>query len=350
MIVELGNFEHEEITCFKDTFSNKCTYPEYLRSRGLYASRAFIYLMTSQKSQGDPDEDMKADDEDMKADDEDMKVEIKEKEEKEKVVEVMAAPEGNARYGVYRNDDSIDVDANILNISYQEQKESSFSAEIILTSSSSNRRQCYDLQSFSEPLIQVTALDDYDPLQNGYRITDIAKGNECFLTRNLSLVDDLERFNNSFLFPKYPVNGTAKIILHSPSEVWGYDPSDKTLLLCVVASCHQEAYYKWYLDEEIVKEGFGLCCHPVKAAGVYKVSVRKNEEEEMSNSVKVDHFKPRPESKLEGNDVHTSIQSKLPVIDVMKDVQFNQNDILGSGAFGVVYRGTWRNSYCTKTH
>ena len=42
MIVELGNFEE-----FKDTDGGKCTFKEYLKDRGLFASKFYVYLMTT---------------------------------------------------------------------------------------------------------------------------------------------------------------------------------------------------------------------------------------------------------------------------------------------------------------
>lgn len=47
MHFDLGNFAQERITEFTDVDGNTCTFQEYLRSRGLFASRCFVYLMST---------------------------------------------------------------------------------------------------------------------------------------------------------------------------------------------------------------------------------------------------------------------------------------------------------------
>ena len=144
---------------------------------------------------------------------------------------------------------------------------------------------------------------------------------------------------------------TSKVILHQPSEVWGYD--DYKLLLCVVTSCHDNCYFTWYLDQEIIKEGHHLCCLPVGASGTYKVKVQGKGEEEMSESVPVKavtfkHCKPKVE---EGHvEAASGPLPQLPIIDV-KDVYFNpKSDEIGRGSFGVVYRGVWAGTPIALKH
>ena len=47
MKVGLGNYDQKMITAFTDTNGTKCSYAEYLRNRGLYASRTYVYSMTT---------------------------------------------------------------------------------------------------------------------------------------------------------------------------------------------------------------------------------------------------------------------------------------------------------------
>ena len=47
MQVELGNYAQESVSVFCDLEGKQCTFPEYLKSRGLYASKCYVYLMTS---------------------------------------------------------------------------------------------------------------------------------------------------------------------------------------------------------------------------------------------------------------------------------------------------------------
>lgn len=51
---ELGNFQHEIITSFRDREENVVTLPEYLKSYGLYSGRTYLFLMTTEN---EPDED-----------------------------------------------------------------------------------------------------------------------------------------------------------------------------------------------------------------------------------------------------------------------------------------------------
>ncbi|XP_031565478.1 LOW QUALITY PROTEIN: uncharacterized protein LOC116300699 [Actinia tenebrosa] len=333
MKVELGNFEQEPVDEFSDTEGKECTYPEYLRSRGLYASRSCIYLMTTEIPQQD---DKKSD----------------EKETPTSEYEPMTNV-STPKYGVYSAEgDYIDVKSNVLDITYEETKESSYS-EVIMRSLSSCRHQCYDLQCLNDPFTQDTELDNYDPLENNFTVTEITKGNTCYIKRNFADTES-EVSEESFSFPQCPMDHTSnEIILHPPSEVWGYD--DNKLLLCVVAACHGDpAYYKWYLDGEIqiIKEGHGLCCLPVGATGDYKVEVQSKGKAEVSDSVAVKPWRSKPLPRIEEvhDDADSSLLlSKLPIIDI-KDVDFNSRDEIGRGSFGVVYKGVWAGTPIALKH
>ncbi len=47
MDVELGNFAQEKVAEFKNTDGEKCTFKEHLKDRGLFASKFYVYLMTT---------------------------------------------------------------------------------------------------------------------------------------------------------------------------------------------------------------------------------------------------------------------------------------------------------------
>ena len=47
MQLELGNFAQNSISAFKDTMGEECTFQEYLKSHGLYASKSPIYPMST---------------------------------------------------------------------------------------------------------------------------------------------------------------------------------------------------------------------------------------------------------------------------------------------------------------
>ena len=47
MCLHLGNYVQEMITTFTDTDEKTYTFQEYLKSRGLFASRFHVYLMST---------------------------------------------------------------------------------------------------------------------------------------------------------------------------------------------------------------------------------------------------------------------------------------------------------------
>ena len=65
-------------------------------------------------------------------------------------------------------------------ITYESVTESSFS-EVLLTTVLFSREQCYHTNSFSQPLTRDTPLDEYGPLENGFTVVGINKGDKCFL-------------------------------------------------------------------------------------------------------------------------------------------------------------------------
>ena len=46
---DLGKFSQEIIKCFTDLDGRECDFFTYLKSHGLFASRCYVYLMTSEK-------------------------------------------------------------------------------------------------------------------------------------------------------------------------------------------------------------------------------------------------------------------------------------------------------------
>ena len=52
MCLDLGNYAQERITAFTDIDGKTCTFQEYLKSRGLYASRFHVYLLSTSTGKG----------------------------------------------------------------------------------------------------------------------------------------------------------------------------------------------------------------------------------------------------------------------------------------------------------
>ena len=106
-----------------------------------------------------------------------------------------------------------------------------------------SRADCYDLYSCNDPSIQDVALPDFDPLEYGFTVVEITKGEKCFVQG--SDESTLEEGDESkIVFPQADAQPSS-LILHSPSEVWGYDGNQ--LILGVVSSCHMSlnAWYTW---------------------------------------------------------------------------------------------------------
>ena len=53
MKLELGNYTQQKITAFKNTEGELCTFHEYLRSRDLFSSRCYMYLISTSTEEED---------------------------------------------------------------------------------------------------------------------------------------------------------------------------------------------------------------------------------------------------------------------------------------------------------
>ena len=95
-----------------------------------------------------------------------------------------------------------------------------------------SRARCYDVYSFQDPIIQDMPLTDFDQLDSGFSVVDISKGEKVFLQRG---DDPTSEEGFKVAFPHADVQSSS-LIVHPPSEVWGYD--DKQLILGVVSSCY----------------------------------------------------------------------------------------------------------------
>ena len=169
-------------------------------------------------------------------------------------------------------------------ITYESVKESSFS-EVVLTTVLFSREQCYDTNSFSEPLTRDTPLEEYDPLKNGFTVLGTQKGDKCFLDDSAKPLSD-EPPDFRYEFPRVGEN-SKRLILHNPSEIWGYDGHQ--LIIGVVLSCHMThgAHFVWYRNGVKIKEGHPLCCLPINEPGSYSVEVSRGDEREVSDPIEI---------------------------------------------------------------
>ena len=104
-------------------------------------------------------------------------------------------------------------------ITYESVTESSFS-EVLLTTVLFSREQCYHTNSFSQPLTRDTPLDEYGPLENGFTVVGINKGDKCFLDKPYD--DSAKPSTNEAPDIKYEfpqaVENSKRLILHNPSQ------------------------------------------------------------------------------------------------------------------------------------
>ena len=75
------------------------------------------------------------------------------------------------------------VSDNKLNIVYENVTESSYS-EVVVRVMSFSRADCYNFYSCTDPSIQDMALTDFDPLECGFTVVEITKGEKCFVQRS----------------------------------------------------------------------------------------------------------------------------------------------------------------------
>ena len=229
------------------------------------------------------------------------------------------------------------ITENSLVISYEYLTESSYS-EVVVRSISFSIEQCYEIRSFADPDILDNGLEDFDRTENGFTVVGISKGNKCFVDRRVTPSTEEELY---YVFPESTRQSTS-LILHPPSEIWGYD--GKQLIMGVVASCHLEtdARYIWYRDGTKIKEGRKCCCVPVKEAGSYSVEVHFGDETAVSEPMLVCPFNELEpaSSPITGASVNKDSHGLLPVVE-KEEIRFSTKDEIGRGSFGVVYKGMW---------
>ena len=77
------------------------------------------------------------------------------------------------------------VDDHHLLISYETITESSYS-EVIMRTVSFSRPNCYEITSSSTSDVQDMDFDEFNPLDYGFTVVDISKGEDCFVTSTMN--------------------------------------------------------------------------------------------------------------------------------------------------------------------
>ena len=379
MDVELGNFAQEKIRKFKDTDGNECSFKEYLKNRGLFASKFYVYLMTTVIEDEDTPSKISQTEVCSPASsgsgsvssltcNEVAKLAVTSTPKKSVTVTENTVENQKQIFGPALGKDQPTLSTletireHCLGVTYEEVKESSYTAEVVVRTLSNSRKDCYDLSCFSEPLTLDLDINDYDSLEHGHSVTEIVKGGKYFLKREYTCIpceNDQESFE--FSFPEADQKNMTGLILHPPSQVWGYD--EDALVLGVVASCHMtpEAYYIWYRNEKIIKEGRTFCCITVNKPGVYNVEVQCGEERDMSAPIFVRLL--NASHSTSGESYHATLSTMeqssaldekgncapLTVID-KEEIVFSNRDEIGQGSFGIVYKGSWAGTEVAIKH
>jgi hypothetical protein len=124
-----------------------------------------------------------------------------------------------------------EYDQHQLIITYEKLTESSYS-EVVSRYQCLTRAQCFEISTLMDPEV-VERAADYDPLDEGFTISNIEKGEKCFLQEIFLSLDGDESSVPSYHYPSAS-DTENKLTLHQPTEVWGFD--GEQLILAVVTS------------------------------------------------------------------------------------------------------------------
>lgn len=383
MKLELGNFAQNSISAFKDTMGEECTFQEYLKSHGLYASKSPIYLMSTltedieSSTRKDPisspiivASSSFRDKKGSAIKNVFMGCSRSELTGEFESLQMASTPMQNMSYhqtvtkpqaplfGLALKEDkgtlctAENTDDHHLTINYEMYTESSYS-DVVLRTVAFSRKDCFDIKCVSEPDLQDIDVEKFDPLEHGFTVVHISKAQKCFL-----VMHDVEPPDA----PLSPSPGKVlpeasdhvkeaksdRLIIYPPSEVWGYD--NDSLILGIVASCHTavSALYVWYRNGLPYKQGNKLSCIAIREAGVYTVEVQHGEERDISEPVYIrafsDNRKISSSNTKDGEQSSPSNppknESLLPVVE-REEIKFSTKDKIGRGAFGVVFKGEW---------
>ncbi|KAJ7322019.1 hypothetical protein OS493_033415 [Desmophyllum pertusum] len=391
MKLQLGNFAQESISAFTDPMGEECTFQDYLKSHGLCSTKFYIYLMSTLTGEEGSFPG--------KVDPIPLTMTTSPGDEKELVrknvfmgssktelagefetLQMTSTPTKDASpdhchkvnqtplfgLALKENEETLctadTASAHRVVISYELITESSYS-DVVMTSLSFSRKDCFDVKSVSDPLTQDIDIDEFDPLEHGFTVVDIWKGDKCFLDKHFKFpeaaCDDPLAGKFKYVFPQAVPQAEAaksnRLILHPPSEVWGYDGNK--LIIGVVASCHMatSALYVWYRNGSQYKQGNKLCCIATCEPGQYTVEVQYGKERDVSEPVfirpwgvacSVEKNVSYPDTKKSSYRGESSgsnppkSDSLLPVVE-KEEIVYSSKDEIGRGSFGVVYKGVW---------
>ena len=163
-------------------------------------------------------------------------------------------------------------------------------------------------------------------------------------------------------FPQAGEN-SKRLILHNPSEIWGYD--GRQLIIGVVVPCHMThgARFVWFRNGVKIKEGHPLYCLTINERGICSVEVSRGDEREVSDPIEIRPISLSRTSQLPsaekfpkeslhegtcdgGHAGEKQTRQKenvaVPAVPVVDKEEITFSEELERGSFGVVFKGSWR--------
>ena len=228
----LGDFASKPLHSFGPendyTLENHYTYADFLKTVHLFPSRTTLYFMIKQKTVDCDSEGPTA-----------KTAKVSQECEISETIDMSIA---------------VEEEMSDINITYRSFAASRFDGEIISTLCF-GRKQC----------LEHCTKENINPVNCGFIVTDISKGNKFFLK------SDLHGNNGDYptIYNSFPSADFDKdVILHHPDEVFSWD--DGVLVLGIVSKFHNNptVNYAWMKDGALVRAG-PSCLLNITESGVY---------------------------------------------------------------------------------
>ena len=360
MVVRLGTYSRDVVNTFTTLDGEPCSYLQHVKEFGLFRSTIKYYLMTTPKTTAK----QQCDSEEETKDSKELKQRVTERERKDSKDAGEAKPtagsvHSSSRGGIFNEISGLtlldELEPQLMVIStanspvgelcieYEEIRESSYS-EVLMRSLSYNIKQCYDLQSLLQPEIKETPLREYSPLEMGpYHVSRLQRGGIYYLNLEYEPSKENPEIEESrYTFPQ--ADEEAGLILHPPSQMWGYDHG--RLIAAVIASCHGEpnANYSWCKEGAVYKQGTFLSSICIDEPGTYFVRVEYGEAIEETDTFLVEPIRLKPETSSVVKVTTSTFTEDAPqpeTLPVIDKSELTLADEIGSGSFGKVYKSDW---------
>jgi serine/threonine protein kinase len=132
----------------------------------------------------------------------------------------------------------------------------------------------------------------------------------------------------------------------SPNELWGY--VDKELILAGISGIPDKVVYTWTRDEVEISKGVSKSVLSVNKPGSYCCSVSTADHVEISKAVVVKEATTATKKRCIEHSatpditepVGPNLSNEVPTIQP-EELTYLLSDIVGTGGFGKVYKGTW---------